>query len=88
MAETPDAVVAVLESFIGNEREDLLDANAYAALARLRRFNRDAHARVNEQRQKTMDARNAMDQTHLGLQNLLYERRHIEREIVKCRQFQ
>ncbi|KAF8450732.1 THO complex, subunit 5 [Boletus edulis BED1] len=28
-----------------------------------------------------------MDQTHLGLQNLLYEKRHLEREIDKCRQF-
>lgn len=28
-----------------------------------------------------------MDQTHLGLQNLLYEKRHLEREIEKCRQF-
>ena len=27
------------------------------------------------------------DQAHLGLQNLLYERRHLEREIEKCRQF-
>lgn len=88
MTETPDAVVAVLEALIGNEQEALLDAKAYAILARLRRFNRDAHARVNEQRQQTMDARNAVDQTHLGLQNSLYERRHIEREIQKCRQFQ
>jgi len=28
-----------------------------------------------------------MDQSHLGLQNLLYEKRHLEREIEKCRQF-
>lgn len=28
-----------------------------------------------------------MDQTHLSLQNLLYEKRHLEREIEKCRQF-
>ncbi|KAI9063198.1 hypothetical protein FKP32DRAFT_1592659 [Trametes sanguinea] len=28
-----------------------------------------------------------MDQTYLGLQNLLYEKRHLEREIEKCRQF-
>jgi THO complex subunit 5 len=28
-----------------------------------------------------------MDQTHLRLQNLLYEKRHLEREIEKCRQF-
>jgi hypothetical protein len=28
-----------------------------------------------------------MDQTDLRLQNLLYEKRHLEREIDKCRQF-
>jgi hypothetical protein len=88
MADTVEAVVAVLEAVLRAEREDLLDASVYAILARLRRFNRDAHARVNEQRQSTMDARNAIDQTHLGLQNLLYERRHLEREIQKCREFQ
>ncbi|KAM3586150.1 hypothetical protein VKS41_002678 [Umbelopsis sp. WA50703] len=28
-----------------------------------------------------------MDQRHLGLQNIAYEKRHLEEEIVKCRQF-
>lgn len=88
MAETPENAVAILEALLSSENGDLLDASAYAVLARLRRFNRDAHARVNEQRQTTMDARNAMDQTHLGLQNLLYERRYLEREIQKAREFQ
>ncbi len=37
--------------------------------------------------QITADARQDMDQTHLRLQNLLYEKRHLEREIDKCRQF-
>lgn len=88
MADTVEALVAVLEAVLRAEQEELLNARVYAILARLRRFNRDAHARVNEQRQSTMEARNAIDQTHLGLQNLLYERRHIEREIQKCREFQ
>lgn len=88
MAETPENAVAILEALLSSENGELLDANAYGVLARLRRFNRDAHVRVNEQRQTTMDARNAMDQTHLGLQNLLYERRHLEREITKAQQFQ
>ncbi|KAI6047170.1 Fms-interacting protein-domain-containing protein [Pisolithus marmoratus] len=35
----------------------------------------------------TTEARQEMDQAHLGLQNLLYEKRHLEREIEKCRQF-
>ncbi|CAO3686021.1 unnamed protein product [Umbelopsis vinacea] len=28
-----------------------------------------------------------MDLRHLGLQNIAYEKRHLEEEIVKCRQF-
>lgn len=88
MADSVEAVIAVLEALLREDRGDLLDASVYAILARLRRFNRDAHAKVNEQRQSTMDARNAVDHTHLGLQNLLYERRHLEREIQKCREFQ
>ncbi|KAF8306476.1 hypothetical protein DL93DRAFT_2088598 [Clavulina sp. PMI_390] len=88
MAESPSDVISVLESLIAGDPEKLVEAKSYAILARLRRFNRDAHAIVNEQRQTTLDARNSMDQAHLGLQNLLYERRHFEREIQKCKQFQ
>jgi THO complex subunit 5 len=35
----------------------------------------------------TAEARLIMDQRHLGLQNIAYEKRHLEEEIVKCRQF-
>jgi THO complex subunit 5 len=86
--ETPSGVLALLEELVRSDKPDLLDSSTYAIIARLRRFNREAHNRVNEQRQITLDTRNNMDQTHLGLQNLLYERRHLEREIQKCLDFQ
>lgn len=86
--DSPDLVVGLLQDAIDNNDADFLDAQVYAIMAKLRRFNREAHNRVNEQRHHTLESRNTMDQTHLGLQNLLYERRHLEREIQKCREFQ
>jgi THO complex subunit 5 len=50
-------------------------------------LNRNANASTRAHKQATTEARQEMDQTHLGLQNLLYEKRHLEREIDKCRQF-
>jgi len=60
---------------------------AGALFARLKALNRDANATARAHKQITADARHEMDQTHLRLQNLLYEKRHLEREIDKCRQF-
>ena len=60
---------------------------AGALFARLKALNRDAHTAARAHKQITADARHDMDQTHLRLQNLLYEKRHLEREIDKCRQF-
>jgi THO complex subunit 5 len=55
--------------------------------ARLKAVNRTATAAVRASKQRTGEARLAMDQAHLQLQNLLYERRHLEREIEKCNRF-
>lgn len=64
-----------------------IHVRASALLARLKALNRTANAATRAHKQATADARQDMDQTHLGLQNLLYEKRHLEREIDKCRQF-
>ena len=56
-------------------------------LARLKAENRAANDAARNARARSTDARLAMDNTHLGLQNLLYQRRHVEGEIEKCRQF-
>ncbi|KIJ70546.1 hypothetical protein HYDPIDRAFT_23645 [Hydnomerulius pinastri MD-312] len=60
---------------------------ASALIARLKALNRNANAATRAHKHATTEARQEMDQTHLGLQNLLYEKRHLEREIDKCRQF-
>lgn len=65
----------------------LVQIRAGALFARLKALNRDANSAARAHKQITADARHDMDQTHLRLQNLLYEKRHLEREIDKCRQF-
>lgn len=66
---------------------DAIHIRAGALVARLKALNRNANAATRIHKQATAEARQEMDQTHLGLQNLLYEKRHLEREIEKCRQF-
>ena len=70
-----------------NDDPASIHIRAGALFARLKALNRDANAAARAHKQITTDARHDMDQTHLRLQNLLYEKRHLEREIEKCRQF-
>jgi THO complex subunit 5 len=70
-----------------NDEPASVHIRAGALFARLKALNRDANAAARAHKQITTDARHDMDQTHLRLQNLLYEKRHLEREIEKCRQF-
>lgn len=79
------ALVDVANSNIDNERDAALAAGPL--LARLKAANRAANEATRAAKQRTQDARLAMDHTHLGLQNLLYEKRYLESEIEKCRQF-
>jgi len=62
-------------------------AYANAMLAKLKSLNRQAHATVRQYKQQTADVRASMDESLLKLQNLLYEKRHLEMEIEKCRQY-
>ncbi|TDL29501.1 hypothetical protein BD410DRAFT_758385 [Rickenella mellea] len=91
MPPTPDAVVEQLQDLVSshylNVEPSTVHIRAAALFARLKALNRAANAAARARKQATADARHEMDQTHLGLQNLLYEKRHLEREIDKCRQF-
>lgn len=53
----------------------------------LRKLNRMAHFRCKKSRDKTNQAKKAIDQQHLRLQNLLYEVMHLQKEITKCLEF-
>ncbi|KAH9482677.1 THO complex subunit 5-like protein [Psilocybe cubensis] len=60
---------------------------AMALIGRLKSLYRAANTATRCRKEETAEARQEMDQSHLNLQNLLYEKRHLEREIEKCRQF-
>lgn len=86
-----DAVLEHLHALVGSPNlsadPGAIQVRAAALFARLKAINRAATATVRTYKQATGDARTEMDHTHLGLQNLQYEKRHLEREIEKCRQF-
>jgi THO complex subunit 5 len=53
----------------------------------LKGLNRAANTAARAHKAAAASARSEMDKTQFDLQNLLYEKRHLEREIEKCRQF-
>jgi THO complex subunit 5 len=59
-----------------------------AALAQLKALNRSSGVEFRRGRQLAADAKQRMDTAQLGLQNLLYERQYLEREIRKCEEYQ
>ena len=77
----------LVTSDTSNYDSHTIQIRALALFARLKALNRTANAATRSHKQATADARQQMDQAYLGLQNLLYEKRHLEREIDKCRQF-
>lgn len=84
----PELVVDRLRDLVSSrDANDNVHIHATALFARLKALNRSANAATRAHKQATADARHDMDQTYLSLQNLQYEKRHLEREIEKCRQF-
>ncbi|CAO3592009.1 unnamed protein product [Absidia cylindrospora] len=69
----------VLESEQG---QNLLDA-----IDRIKNLHSQAYGSTRDSKQSTTDAKDGMDQKQVGLQNVMYEKRHIVEEIVKCREF-
>jgi THO complex subunit 5 len=89
---SPEAALDELRALVGDDANTSVDQSlarvrSGALFARLKALNRAANTATREHKQRTADARQEMDATALGLQNLLYEKRHLEREIEKCRQF-
>ncbi|KAG8786798.1 hypothetical protein FRC12_016239 [Ceratobasidium sp. 428] len=66
---------------------DVVRSSAGSITAQLRDHSRQLTTVVRNAKKHSSDIRDSKDQAQLGLQNLLYERRHLEREIEKCRQF-
>lgn len=87
----PDSVIENLHSLLEspnlNVDPAIVQIRASALFARLKALNRASNTATRVRKQASAEARTEMDHTHLGLQNLQYEKRHLEREIEKCRQF-
>ncbi|KAL0579691.1 hypothetical protein V5O48_002321 [Marasmius crinis-equi] len=66
---------------------ETIHIRAAALISRLKTLNRNANLSTRTRKDATAIARQEMDHSSLGLQNLLFEKRHLEREIEKCRQF-
>jgi THO complex subunit 5 len=88
---SPDEAIEKLRDLVSIQYLDqdvtALHIRAMALIGRLKSLNRAANTATRVRKEATAEARHEMDQSHLGLQNLLYEKRHLEREIEKCRQF-
>ncbi|KAG6854771.1 hypothetical protein C0991_001198 [Blastosporella zonata] len=88
---SPDDVVDKLRELVSQNllQQDVaaMHIRAMALMARLKALHRASNTATRIRKDATAEARQEMDQSHLGLQNLLYEKRHLEREIEKCRQF-
>ncbi|KAJ7781224.1 Fms-interacting protein-domain-containing protein [Mycena metata] len=89
--EQHEAVIDGLKDLVdpAHPTKDLaaIHIRAAALTGRLKSLARAANTETRTTKNITAAARHDMDQSHLGLQNLLYEKRHLEREIEKCRQF-
>ncbi|TAQ88880.1 hypothetical protein B7494_g2817 [Chlorociboria aeruginascens] len=57
-------------------------------LAQLRGLHRDAHVGARETKALTAEARQEVDKLHLQLQNLYYEQRHLQGEILACESYE
>ncbi len=71
---------------------DAQDAQAAAtqgwlAILDLKARNRELYEGLETQRQRTAEAKAAMERTHLRLQNLEYEKAHYGKEVRNCREF-
>lgn len=58
-----------------------------ALLSHLKALNRDNSALIRQSKQNAAHQAQLSDNVHAKVQNLLYERRHLEQEIERCRNF-
>ncbi|KAF9057563.1 Fms-interacting protein-domain-containing protein [Panaeolus papilionaceus] len=88
---SPDEILEKLRDLVTpkylQQDNAALQFRAMALMTRLKSLQRAANTATRMRKEETAEARQEMDQSHLNLQNLLYEKRHLEREIEKCRQF-
>lgn len=70
------------------EQRLALLATTAPLFAHLRAVSRKAHDDTRRGKRKVIEARQQVDTSSLVLQNLTYQKRHLEEEIRTCRDFQ
>ncbi|TIA87149.1 hypothetical protein E3P99_03352 [Wallemia hederae] len=63
-------------------------AQKVALLSHLKALNRDSSSVIRQSKQAAAHQAQLSDSVHARVQNLLYERRHLEQEIERCRNFE
>lgn len=63
-------------------------AQKVALLSHLKALNRDSSSVIRQSKQAAVHQAQLSDSVHAQVQNLLYERRHLEQEIERCRNFE
>ncbi|GAA5823848.1 hypothetical protein JCM5353_006380 [Sporobolomyces roseus] len=89
----PDQLISLLRTLSDQILSSQFDtsqllAQAAPVFAALHQVNRNSLVEAKECRMGTQDARLEMDAAHLRLQNLMYEKNHLEREIKACEEYQ
>lgn len=82
-AHSPTTSDANLQLQISRQQKLLL-----TYLAQLRGLHRDAHFSARDTKSVTAEARQEVDRLHLQLQNLFYEQRHLQGEILACESYE
>lgn len=60
----------------------------FTSISHLRGLHRNACISARETKTQTAEARQEVDRLHLQLQNLYYEQRHLQGEIVACESYE
>jgi len=88
---SPDRIIDNLKDLINANDDEkdatLLQIRASSLFSQLKALNRAATVATRQSKDTTAASRQEMDQSNLGLQNLQFEKRHLQKEIEKCLQF-
>lgn len=79
--------IASSPSFPSHDAQSELINSTSALVSQLRGISRKAHEDVRKGKRKVAESRVAVDNASLTLQNLKYQRRHLEEEISTCKDF-
>ena len=88
------AIEGLAKSIVTQRMQSIqIDSSAYLAqaaphFASLHAVNRKSSTYAVEAKSTTSQARKSIDQAHLSLQNLLFQRNHLEKEITNCQRFE